>query len=124
MCIRDSNTTTLTEADALGQDFDFRNGRDADGPIFPIGNVDPRLAIQEDILGVLQTNGRALAFHVNSAAAALSRGEIVEANGIQIVSSGDGVAALDSDGNEMAAHQAFWFAWSQFYPSTELWPDV
>ena len=118
------NTTTLTEADALGQDFDFRNGRDADGPIFPIGNVDPRLAIQEDILGVLQENGRALAFHVNSAAAALSRGEIVEANGIQIVSSGDGVAALDSDGNEMAAHQAFWFAWSQFYPSTELWPDV
>ena len=118
------DTTVLTEADALGRDFDFRNGRDADGPIFPIGNVDPRLAVQEDVLGVIQTNGRPLAIHVNSATSALSRGEIVEVNGIQVVSSGTGVAALDSDGNEIAAHQAFWFAWSQFHPSTELWPNV
>ena len=118
------NTTVLTEDLALGRDPDFRNNRDADGPIFPIGSVDPRLAIQEDILGIIQDNGTPLAIHVNSAAGAISRGEIVEVNGIQVVGSGDGVAALDGDGNEIVGHQAFWFAWSQFYPSTELWPDV
>ena len=119
------DTTVLTEDLALGRDPDFRNNRDADGPIFPIGNVDPRLAIQEDILGVIQTDGRPLAIHVNSATSALSRGEIIEiGDDVQVVSSGDGVIALDGDGNEIAAHQAFWFAWSQFYPSTQLWPDV
>ena len=118
------NTTVLTEDQALGQDFDFRNGRDADGPIFPIGDVDPRLAVQEDILGVVQANGRALATHVNSARAALQRGEIVVIGDIRVVGSGDGLLAFDSDGNEITAHQAFWFAWSQFHPATELWPDV
>ena len=118
------DTTVLTQDLALGADFDFRSGRDADGPIFPIGDVDPRLAIQEDILGVIQDDGQPLAIHVNSAASALARGEIVEVNGIKVVSSGDGLAALDGDGNEIAVHQAFWFAWSQFYPRTELWPDV
>ena len=114
----------LTKDLALGSDFDFRSGRDADGPIFPIGSVDPRLAVQEDILGVIQDDGRPLAIHVGSAAAALDRGEIVEIDGIRIIRSGDGVAAVDSDGNEIAAHQAFWFAWSKFHPSTELWPAI
>ena len=94
------NTTVLTEDLALGRDPDFRNNRDADGPIFPIGDVDPRLAIQEDILGGLQENGRALAFHVNLARDAIDRGEIVEFNGIRAIRSGDGIAAIDSDGNE------------------------
>lgn len=118
------DTTVLTEDLALGRDFDFRNGRDADGPIFPVGDVDPRLAIQEDVLGIIQANGRPLAVHVNSAKAALVRGEIVLIDDIRVVSSGDGLLAFDSDGNEVSVHQAFWFAWSQFHPSTELWPDV
>ena len=118
------DTTILTEDLSLGRNPDFRNNRDADGPIFPIGNVDPRLAIQEDILGIIQDDGTPIAIHVNSAASALNRGEIVEVNGIQVVPSGDGVVALDSNGDEIIAHQAFWFAWSQFYPSTDLWPDV
>ena len=118
------DTTVLTEDLALGQDFDFRNGRDANGPIFPIGNVDPRLAVQEDILGVTQTNGRPLAIHVNSALGAIQRGEIVVIDDIRVVQSGDGLLAFDSDGNQITAHQAFWFAWSQFNPATDLWPDV
>ena len=118
------HTTVLTEDDALGSNFDFRSGRDADGPIFPIGSVDPRLAIQEDVLGVIQANGRPLAIHVDSAASALDRGEIIEIDGLHVIRSGDGVAARNSDGEEITAHQAFWFAWSQFYPNTELWPDI
>ena len=118
------DTTVLIEELALGRDFDFRNGRDSSGPIFPIGDVDPRLAIQEDVLGVIQEDGTPLAIHVNSASAALQRGEVVEIDGIRIIQVGDGVQAIDAEGNEIAAHQAFWFAWSQFYPSTELWPNV
>jgi hypothetical protein len=41
---------------------------------------------------------------------------------------GELVAHLDGDGlrvtaggDELSAHQAFWFAWSQFHPDTELW---
>ena len=34
-------TTVLDEELALGRDFDFRNNRDANGPIFPVGDVDP-----------------------------------------------------------------------------------
>ena len=48
------DTTVLDVSLALGRpDSDLRNTRDADGPIFPIGDVDPRLPVQEDILGLI-----------------------------------------------------------------------
>ena len=115
-------TDVLVESLALGRDFDFRNGRDADGPIFPIGSVDPRLAVQEDVLGVIKPDGTPIAFHVASALAALDRGEEVEVDGVQIVKDGGGLRAIDSNGDLLSTHQAFWFAWSQFYEDTELWP--
>ncbi len=117
------DTDVLIEELALGRDFDFRNNRDADGPIFPIGDVDPRLPIQEDVLGVLTDDGP-IAFHVASALAALDRGETIEVDGIRILKSGSGVRAEDTDGNDLGGHQAFWFAWSQFYEDTTLWPAV
>ncbi len=117
-------TSVLVEDLALGRNFDFRNGRDANGPIFPIGDADPRLAVQEDVLGVIQEDGTPLAIHVDSALAAIQRGEIVEIDGIRVVRNGDGVQAIDAGGNDVVGHQAFWFAWSQFHPRTELWPDV
>ncbi|MEM9035597.1 MAG: DUF3179 domain-containing (seleno)protein [Actinomycetota bacterium] len=116
------DTTVLVERLALGRDFDFRNGRDAAGPIFPIGQVDPRLAIQEDVLGIVRQDGRPLAVHVDTAAASLERGEDVVIDGISIVLAGDGLQALDEAGEELTTHQAFWFAWSQFHPLTEIWP--
>jgi len=95
-------TTVLAIAEALGRpDSDLRNTRDADGPIFPIG----------------------IAFHVASAINALQRGETVEANGITLALDGGGVKAVDSAGDDLGGHQAFWFAWSQFHPDTELWPE-
>ncbi len=117
------DTTVLTEDLALGRDFDFRNGRDADGPIFPIGDVDPRLAVQEDVLGVTTSDGKLIAFHVASTLAALARGEEVVVDDVTIVMDGGGVRAVDAEGNDLGAHQAFWFAWSQFHPDTELWPS-
>ena len=118
------NTDVLIEELALGRDFDFRNNRDADGPIFPIGDVDPRLDVQEDVLGIIQEDGTPIAFHVNSAIGALEAGQTIEVNGINIVLSGSGIKAIDDDGNDIVGHQSFWFAWSQFNEGTELWPEV
>lgn len=118
------DTDALIEDLALGRDPDFRNGRDAQGPIFPVGDVDPRLPIQDDVLGVISPGGSPVAFHVATAVGELGRGRAVEAEGVRIVKSGSGIRAEDTDGNELVAHQAFWFAWSQFYEDTEVWPDL
>ncbi len=118
-------TTILTE------DLDFDNpngfdplrGRDDDGPIFPIGDVDPRFPVQEPILGVTSPEtGEPIAFHVATAIATLQNGEPIEVDGVVLELSGDGIRALDTDGNDIGGHQAFWFAWSQFEPDTKIWP--
>lgn len=117
------DTTVLDITLANGRpDSDLRNTRDADGPIFPIGQVDPRLPVQEDVLGLLSANGDPIAFHVKSAIAAIERGEFIEVDGINVILDAGGVKAVDADGNDLGGHQAFWFAWSQFYPETDLWP--
>ena len=117
------DTTVLHIAEALGRpDSDLRNTRDAAGPIFPIGDVDPRLPVQEDVLGLLTESGDPIAFHVASAMNALERGETIAVDGINLVLDGGGVKAVDDDGNDLGGHQAFWFAWSQFHADTELWP--
>jgi hypothetical protein len=115
-------TTVLVEELALGRDFDFRNGRDADGPIFPIGDVDPRLPVHEDVIGVVTASGTAVAFPRGQAVLALSRGEEITVENVRLVQSAGGVKAVDAeDGRDLGSHQAFWFAWSQFHPGTTLW---
>ena len=64
-------TTVLTERHALGRNPDFRNGRDANGPIFPVGDVDPRLPVHEDVIGVTTASGQAVAFPRATALVAL-----------------------------------------------------
>ena len=117
------NTTVLVEALALGRDFDFRNNRDAAGPIFPIGDVDPRLPVHEDVLGVITAAGTPVGFHIRSARAALARGEPVAFENVRLILDGGGVRAVDANGKDLGGHEAFWFAWSQFHPDTKLWPD-
>ena len=118
------DTTVLVEDLALGRDFDFRNGRDANGPIFPIGDVDPRLPVQEDVLGILLEDDTPLAIHVRAAAATLAAGDTIELdNGWEVISAGDGIRVVDGDGEDVVGHQAFWFAWSQFHEDTEVWPS-
>ncbi|MEL6233330.1 MAG: DUF3179 domain-containing (seleno)protein [Pseudomonadota bacterium] len=114
-------TTVLVEALALGRDFDFRNGRDANGPIFPVGDVDPRLPVHEDIIGVVSASGTPVAFQRSAAILALRAGREVGFENIRLELEAGGVKAVDTGGAMVWSHQAFWFAWSQFYPKTELW---
>ena len=114
-------TTVLVEALALGRDFDFRNGRDADGPIFPIGDVDPRLPVQEDVIGVVTASGKPVAFQRTKALVALKQGDEIAFENVRLQLEAGGIKAVGADGKDLGSHQAFWFAWSQFYPGTELW---
>ncbi|MEP4151671.1 MAG: DUF3179 domain-containing (seleno)protein, partial [Lentilitoribacter sp.] len=114
-------TTVLLEKYALGRDPDFRNGRDANGPIFPVGDVDPRLPVHEDIIGVITEAGQPIAFQRSNAVAALASGKEITFGDVKLVLSGSGVKAVGKDGVDIGSHQAFWFAWSQFHPETELW---
>ena len=113
-------TTVLVEALALGRDFDFRNNRDADGPIFPIGDVDPRLPVHEDVIGVVTASGKPVAFQRSAAMVALRQGASITVENVSLVLDAGGVKAVDANGTDLGSHQAFWFAWSQFYPGTIL----
>lgn len=112
---RDGGIGRSYQLDPLGD-------RDLDGPIFPIGDADGRLDVQELVVGVLLDDGTALAFPSEAASTALLAGGEVELSGVRLEESGDGLVAIDVDAGEpVAAHEAFWFAWSQFHPDTGLW---
>lgn len=114
-------TTVLVEDLALGRDFDFRNGRDANGPIFPVGDVDPRLPVHEDVIGVVTATGQPVAFPRNRAFVVLTSGKQIAYENIRLELDAGGIRAMDASGNDLGSHQAFWFAWSQFHPDTVLW---
>ena len=113
----------MAEDGGLGRTYslDPLRGRDDNGAIFPIGDVDERLPVQEKVLGVITDDGQAVAFPVAAARAALDAGRPVAALGVTLVADASGVRATRDDGSELAGHEAFWFAWSQFYPDTLLW---
>jgi hypothetical protein len=117
------DTTIIAEDGGIGRDYpeDPLRGRDDDGPIFPIGDVDPRLGVQAPVLGVV-IHDAVIAFDVGAVEAAMAAGDEVELDGVEIRADGGGFVAL-ADGEEVAVHQAFWFAWSQFHPDTTLWPN-
>ena len=116
-------TTVLKESLALGRDFDFRNNRDANGPIFPIGDIDPRFPVHEDMVGAIAASGKPIAFQRSKAMVALIKGEDVEVNNLRLKLDAGGIKVIDEQGKSISSHQAFWFAWSQFYPDTDIWPN-
>ncbi len=120
------DTTIVAEDGGIGRSYDLDplGSRDADGPIFPIGNVDQRLPVQEQVLGVEAPDGTAVAFPVEAAARAIEAGETVELAGVFIVSDGAGLRAQTADGTPISSHQAFWFAWSQFHTDTLVWSTL
>lgn len=117
------DTTIVAEDGGRGIAYpaDPLRGRDDNGPIFPVGDVDPRLPVQELVLGVVAPDGTPVAFPVIAALATLEAGESVTARGVVVRNEAGGLAAASSDGADLATHQAFWFAWSQFRPTTIVW---
>ena len=117
------DTTIVAEDGGIGRSYELDplRGRDDNGPIFPIGDVDPRLPVQQPVLGVFTEDGEPIAFHVEAAASILSEGQELVIEGIQIRLDGGGIRAF-RDGEDAGGHEAFWFAWSQFHPETTVWP--
>ncbi|MEO5704734.1 MAG: DUF3179 domain-containing (seleno)protein, partial [Candidatus Limnocylindrales bacterium] len=99
-------------------------GRDDNGPIFPIGDVDSRLPVQADVLGVIAPDGTPLAFPVDEVRAAIDDGRAVTLFGVEVVGDAGGLRAQVRGAGELPAHQAFWFAWSQFNPGTLIWTPL
>ena len=115
------DTQILARDGGIGRSYslDPLEGRDDNGPIFPVGEVDPRLPVQEKVLGVISPDGTPVAFPVASTTESLEEGEI-EYLGMTVREEG-GIRVYDADGNELVTHQAFWFAWSQFHDGTVVW---
>ncbi len=119
-------TTILAEDGGIGRVYpsDPLRGRDDAGPIFPIGDVDPRLPAQTQVLGVIAPDGTPVAFPADLGRAELAAGASVELAGVVLVADGGGVRAITGDGADLVGHQAFWFAWSQFHPDTLVWTPL
>jgi hypothetical protein len=118
------DTTIVAEDGGIGRTYslDPLGSRDANGPIFPVGDVDPRLPVQEQVLGLTLDDGSFVGVHVADAVAALNAGDEITIGNITLVLDGGGLRGQNEDGSDVGAHQAFWFAWSQFHPETKVWP--
>jgi hypothetical protein len=115
-------TTLIAEDGGIGRSYprDPLRGRDDNGPIFPVGDVDSRLPVHEVVLGVTAPDGKPLAFPRAAAQLALGAGEKVQMGGVEVRRDAGGLRAFAGK-TELTSHQAFWFAWSQFKPGTALW---
>ena len=117
--------TTIVAADA-GDDPTYEpeplEGRDSDGPIFPVGERDERLAAQEPVVGTITPRGQPVAFPAQLARKALREGRPVTMGGVTLGFDGGSVtASWDEAGTTLSTQESFWFAWSQFHPGTLLW---
>ena len=120
------DTTIVAEDGGIGRSYPLNplGGRDDNGPIFPVGDVDPRLAVHDRVVGVTAPDGTPVAFPTAAARLAIEAGETAEAAGVLLEADGGGFSATDFDGNPLVAHESFWFAWSQFMPGTEVWASL
>jgi len=119
-------TRIVAENGGIGRSYplDPLRGRDDNGPIFPIGDVDPRLPVQANVVGVIGPDGTPVAFPVDQARATLAEGREVVFGDIEVTSDAGGLRVRVRGGDELPAHQAFWFAWSQFHPETVVWTPL
>lgn len=119
------DTRILAEDGGIGRVYrdDPLGNRDAAGPIFPVGDVDPRLPIMESVVGVISPDSPPIAFPVEAARDKLAGGGQIEFEGV-VVRLTDGLRVFTLDGTELTTHQAFWFAWSQFHTETLVWTSA
>jgi len=113
------DTRIIAEDGGIGRTYspDPLGRRDDDGPIFPVGSVDPRLTVQEPVVGVVH-DGTPYAFAVSDLQSVLPAASVT-VDGLVVVQDGSGFRVEGPDG-ELPTHEAFWFAWSQFHPATLL----
>ncbi len=116
-------TTIVAQDGGIGRSYpvDPLRGRDNNGPVFPVGDVDPRLPVQEPVVGVVGGDGAVVAFPAAAARLAIDEGVAVITYGIELRLDGGGLRAFDAAGAELPTHESFWFAWSQFQPTTIVW---
>jgi hypothetical protein len=116
------DTSIIAQDGGIGRSYpdDPLGGRDLDGPIFPVGPIDPRLPAQAEVVGVIGPDGAPIAFPVEQAMTELDAGGSVMVGKVQAVLDAGGLRVRVS-GRELAAHESFWFAWSQFHPDTLVW---
>lgn len=119
------DTTLMAGKDGNGPNYplDPLGDRDAAGPIFPIGPVDDTLLASQAVVGAIGDDGTAVAFVRADALAALEAGDEVALGDVRAVADGSGLRLVDGEGDEVASSQATWFAWSQTFPDTALWPE-
>lgn len=105
------STTLLAQDGGIGRNYPLNplRGRDDQGPIFPVGDVDPRLPVHEVVLAVTSPKGEALAFQRAAAQLALAAGEKVSLAGVDVRSEAGGLRAF-AEGKEITSQQSFWFA--------------
>lgn len=117
------DTTIIAPDGGIGRSYPLNplGGRDDNGPIFPVGDVDERLSVQDQVFGVVLDDGTPVAFPVDAAVAELEAGRTVELGGVTLQLDGGGVRTVDAAGEPIEGHQSFWFAWSQFMADTLLW---
>lgn len=115
-------TRIVAEDGGIGRSYpdDPLEGRDEAGPIFPIGRVDDRLRAQARVVGAIGRDGP-VAFPVEPALAELEAGRPARLGDVEAIADGGGLRIRQLGGDELPSHPAFWFAWSQFHPDTELW---
>ena len=116
------STTVVSPATGNYTKPSLETTRDAKGPIFPVGAVDERLGAQTRVLGV-RTDAGPVAFRLDVARSTLANGGQVVAEGARLVLRADGgvVAVAEASGVALSATESYWFAWSQFEPTTTLW---
>jgi hypothetical protein len=116
------NTKIVARDGGIGRKYELDplGSRDVNGPIFPIRRTDQRLPVQTQVLGVIAGDGTPVAFPVDAARSALESGRLVTAHGVVVLADGSGLRAT-INGEPAPTHQAFWFAWAQFNPGSELW---
>ena len=106
------DTTILAQDGGLGREYSLNplRGRDEEGPIFPIGDVDPRLPVQAQVVGVITPDGTPIAFPVDRLRIVLEEADFVVFEGVTVTTDAGGFVASLANGTPLAAHQSFWFA--------------
>lgn len=118
-------TSIVAQDGGIGRSYsdDPLRGRDDNGPIFPVGDVDPRNDVQQPVIGVITADGTPLAFPVDELRVALDAGDEPMLDGIVVFADAGGFRAETTSGEAIATHEAFWFAWTQFHPDTLVWGE-